>query len=199
MELENELIMLVKKMKIKNSKDNKKKIKKIQDCKSLTGKCILAREYLSPQSTLIQTIIKNDLDIGKKINNISGNGCKNDINYVIKVSLHSKECQLNIVQIRPDHNIDYYIIVYYNMCYDDNIGKGFIFKIPSDKLYKLVVKYGGYAHGCREKLGRITKDNIKGRNCEYALRCNPNNMKDKNKKIWNKLLHYEVEYSSDKF
>ena len=49
----------------------------------------------------------------------------------------------------------------------------------------------------------ITRDNkeiyIKGRNCEYALRCNPNIKKGKGRELWDELLKYEVEYSAENF
>lgn len=193
-----ELEILVNNMRIKDDKKNLKKvIDKIDTYKTLTQKCIIVREYFVPQSTLFQDIIMKDLDIKKPINEISGDGCKNKINYEIKTSVHAKKSKINFVQIRPDHNIDYYILIAYNL-YDKNssIGKAYIFKIPSEILYELVIKYGGYAHGTCNKLGKITKNNIKGRNCEYALRCNPNS---KNKKLWNEFLKYEVNYDKYEF
>ena len=154
--------------------------------------------YLQPQSTLMERIIKTDLKISNPIDNISGDGCKNNINYEIKVSIHSKDSKLNIVQIRPDHNIDYYIIVYYNL-YNNNIGEGFILKIPSEELYNLVVKYGSYAHGTIIKQGKIILTNIKGNNNEYALRCDPNIKSKKNLKLYNELIRYKVEYKPENF
>lgn len=107
---------------------------------------------------------------------------------------------ISFVQIRPDHNIDYYILISYNL-YDTSskIGKAFVFKIPSNSLYELIVKYGGYAHGTCKQLGKITIHNIKGRNCEYALRCDPNKKKGKNYDIWKELLKYEVDYINKEF
>ena len=200
-EIQEEISIIVKNMRIKEDKKNKEKIiEKINKCGNLTQKCILAREYLTPQSTTFQDIIMNDLEIIKPIDEISGDGCKNGVNYEIKTSIHAKGCKQNFVQIRPDHNINYYILISYNL-YDttSKIGKAFIFKIPSNNLYDLIVKYGGYAHGTCKKLGEINIDNIKGRNCEYALRCDPNKKKGKNYDIWNELLKYEVDYNKTKF
>lgn len=103
------------------------------------------------------------------------------------------------MQLRPDHDIDYYILCVYNLYYDTYKGKGFIFKIPSDIICDLIVRFGGHAHGTIKMLGKITKQNIKGRNCEYALRCNPNARKGKSHNLWNILLEYEVEYHPDNF
>ena len=181
-------------------KNNEKIIKKINSCNNLTKKCVMVREYLKPQSTIFQYIIMNDLEINKPDNNICGDGKKNNVNYEIKTSLHAKGSKQNFVQIRPNHNIDYYILVSYNL-YDktSKLGKGHIFKIESDILYKLVIKYGGYAHGTYKKHGEINIENIKKNNYEYALRCDPNKKKGRNYDLWNELLKYEVEYDKDNF
>ena len=74
-----------------------------------------------------------------------------------------------------------------------------IFKIPSEKVYELIVRYGGYAHGTCSVLGNITLENIKGRNCEYALRCDPNVKKGKSFELWREYLKYEVDYNAENF
>lgn len=196
------LINLVKNMKIKEDCKNKQKIlDQIINCSTLIDKCILAREYLSPQSTDIEKIIKYDLNMDDTINEISGDGRKNGINYEIKFSGHAKKSKLNFVQIRPDHNIDYYIFVCYNMHSNKSLkGKAYILKIPSNDLYDIIINYGGYAHGTYSILGKITKENIKGRNCEYALRCNPNSLEGtKDYKLWRKLLKYKTTYDKINF
>ena len=194
-----ELIMLVSEMKIKDKQDKNKIIEKIRLQETLTGKCIIARKYLKPQSTDMETICKDDLKIGKSLNINCGDGRKNAVNYEIKISIHAKKSKINFVQIRPDHDVDYYIFITYNMYKNESIGKGYIFKIPSKIVNELVVKYGCYAHGSRTILGKIATNNIKGRNCEYALRCDPNAKKGKNVKLWNEFLKYEVEYNSEYF
>ena len=174
-------------------------ITKINQQPTLTTKCIIARSELSPQSNTIETICKKDLCIGNPVNETSGDGCKNGINYEIKASLHAKKSKFNFVQIRPDHNIHYYILISYDMFKDDNLGKAYIFKVPSEDMYKLVVKYGGYAHGTIKELGNITFENMKGRGCEYALRGIPNAKKGKQLEIWTELLKYEVSYDAKNF
>ena len=82
---------------------------------------------------------------------------------------------------------------------NEKLGEGYIFKVPSQVMYNLIIRYGGYAHGTCSKLGKITEYNIKGRNCEYALRCDPNAKKGKNYELWNEFMKYRVEYISDNF
>ena len=79
------------------------------------------------------------------------------------------------------------------------IGQAYIFKIPSHDLYGLVVKYGGYAHGTNSVQGKVTLNNMKGRGCEYALRCNPNAKTGKNFELWNELIKYDVTYDAENF
>ena len=199
-DIENELALLVKTMRMKESDSEKEKIlEKIKSMTSFTHKCIYARQFLPPQSTDMEAIIKNDLDIGAAPDETSGDGSKKGVNYEIKYSGHANKSKMNWVQIRPDHKIHYYILAGYNMYENGNLGKGYIFKVPSEKVYELIPKYGGYAHGTIEKLGAITCDNIKGRHCEYALRCNPNIKKGKGRELWDELLKYEVEYSAENF
>ena len=231
---EDELFKQVYEMRVKDTINKADILQKVLSQNTLTGKCIMARSYLTPQSSDLENLYKNDLKIGKPLNNTSGDGHKNGINYEIKSSVHAKKSKLNFLQIRPDHNVDYYIFIAYNMYENDNIGKAHIFKIPSNNLYDLIVNYGGgYAHGTRDKLDNITietsenalfkiqiqnmsealntkKDidefckeawkeikektkeakaaNMKGRNCEYALRCNPNAKKGRNLKLWNEFI-----------
>jgi hypothetical protein len=190
---------IVKQMKLRETKDKKHLLEKIKNEKTLTGKCILYRLYFTPQSTELETICKKDLDIGNKLNTTSGDGHKNGIKYEIKASVHADKSQINFVQIRPDHNIDNYIFIAYNMYENETLGNAYIFKIPSHIVYDLVVRFGGYAHGTYAILGKITSDNIKGRNCEYALRCQPNAKKGKSFELWKEFMKYEVEYIADNF
>jgi len=196
---EDSLSTLVFDMRASDCKNKEYILEKITKQKTLTGKCIMARNYLTPQSTDLETLCKKDLKICKPLNSTTGDGHKNGINYEIKASVHAQKSKLNFVQIRPDHNIDYYILIGYNMYENDSIGKGHIFKVPSEVMYRLVINYGGYAHGTCSVLGTITYDNIKGRNCEYALRCDPNTKKGKSYDLWKELKNYEVEYSAENF
>lgn len=193
------LEMMVSEMRIRDKKDKSFIFKTITSQTSLIGKCIMARKYLNPQSTTLEKICKIDLKINDPLDNISGDGHKNGINYEIKISIHSNKSKINYVQIRPNHNIDCYIFIAYNMYEDNDIGRAYIFKIPAYIVYDLIVQYGSYAHGTYSILGEITSDNMKKRNCEYALRCNPNSKNGKNYQLWNEFKKYEVEYDSINF
>jgi len=196
---DDELLRLAYEMKNRDDENKSGILQKIYIQTTLTAKCLYGRHYLNPQSTDFESIVKKDLEIDPPINSTSGDGHKNGINYEIKASIHAKKSKINFVQIRPDHNVNYYILIAYNLYENETIGNAHVFKVPSNILYDLIVKHGGYAHGTYDKFGRITIDNIKGRNCEYALRCDPNAKKGKCFDLWNEFMKYEVEYTSDNF
>lgn len=164
----------------------------LQKCiaeQDMLRKCLLCKYYLSSNewSLLLEKHIKSLYKISKKKNNTSGDGCfNNKYNVEIKVSLGTKNSTMNFVQLRPDHDIDYYILLAYDV-HADKYGKIYWFLCRSEDIYKLLPKYGSYAHGSKEKLGSINSDNIKGRNCEYALRPSPYK-NGKAQELWNLMI-----------
>lgn len=185
----------------KHLKEKKDAIKQAKDSKDLWEKCVLLRVYTSPQSTDAEKLIKSDLELSNALCNNSGDCIKNGTKYEIKVSVHDEKCKVNIRQIRPHHDIDFYLIVTFNL-YEGTKGKAYIFKIPSNIIYDLVVDYGGYTHGTVSKNGIISKNSIgdKSKLYEYSLSPDPNAENgNKSKKLWNEFLKYEVNYSKHEF
>jgi hypothetical protein len=154
-------------------------IKKEED---LLKKVILCKYYLTAPSfgPLLEAYIKTKYKIKSAVDCVSGDGCKDGKNIEIKVSLGDKQGQLNYVQIRPDHNIDYYILLAYNM-----------YEKTTDS--ELIPTYGGYAHGTILKHGKITKETMYGRNLEFALRPNPNqSTRTKSHRLWLELKKFII-------
>jgi len=170
----------------------------VQRCTTLTEKCAFVRRYLSPNSTTMEHMVKHDLGIQDARDKTSGDGLKNATTYEIKCSVHDRASTFNWRQIRPDHNIDFYILIGYNLraCH---LGRAYIFKVPSDKLYQMVVDYGGYSHGSKEgQLPDITLENMKGHLREYSLSINPNSKhKAKRQQFWDTLQQYSTPYDPD--
>jgi hypothetical protein len=113
----------------------------------------------------------------------------NKTNFEIKISNGGKDKKFNYVQLRMNHSCDYIFTSYYlNYTNLNDNGELFIFRLNKDDIKKLILKYGGYAHGTIKKLGQICKndldntDNIK----EYALRPKYGD------KCWNELLQYRI-------
>lgn len=155
-------------------------------------KCILCKRFLSANqwSVIMESHIKRRFNIGRPNSSVSGDGCSkiNGMNVEIKVSLGDSQGQMNFVQLRPDHNIDYYLLLAYNM-FESTMGKVYWFLCKADDLYELIPAFGSYAHGTIEKLGVITSDNMKGRNCEYCLRPNPLKPVDsKQRVLWDVMV-----------
>ena len=98
-------------------------------------------------------------------------------NIEIKVSLGTHN--FNYVQIRLDHNIQYYLFTAYVKSED----KLFKFMIPKDIIKEIVMKYGHYAHGTIKALGPV-RTSIEKPKIEFALR-----PKYKSK-CWNELMKY---------
>ena len=135
--LNDALATIVSEMRMEDEKNKQVILQKITSQSTLTGKCIMARNNLTPQSTEMENICEQDLKIENPIDEVSGDGRKNGKNYEIKISIHARRSKLNFVQIRPDHNVDYYIFIAYNIYENDSIGQAYIFKISSNNVYDL--------------------------------------------------------------
>ena len=66
-------------------------------------------------------------------------------------------------------------------------GELYIFKVPKAEIKKIVVSYGGYAHGTIKEYGIITIESLNNlKNKEYALRPSIND------NCWNELIMFRV-------
>ena len=161
---------------------------------SLYEMCLKAKYYkLNAQfwgKGAIEPRVKTIMGLDAPPNAISGDASKAGENYEIKASMCDKT--LNYVQIRPDHNVHWYILIGFFI--QDNRPTLRTLKVPSDKIYELVVKYGGYAHGTVGELGTVRQETIRGNNNEYSLRPKPNgNPGTKPRKLWDELVQYAIE------
>jgi hypothetical protein len=140
---------------------------------------------------LIEHYIKTKYEMKKNNSSLcSGDLQHNQTNYEIKVSNGSKENnKFNYVQIRMNHDCEYILTAYY--INNDNIeteGELFIFKLTKINIKMIILKYGGYAHGTKQKLGEITKEDLENpiNDKEYAIRPKYGN------KCWNELLQFRI-------
>lgn len=149
---------------------------------------------LSGQITghLIEQYIKNKYVMIKNNSSLcNGDLQHNQINFEIKVSNGGKENnKFNYVQLRINHNCEYILTAYY-INYDniETEGELFIFKLNKLNIKKIILKYGGYAHGTKQKLGEITENDLENpiNNKEYSIRPKYGD------KCWNELLHFRVQ------
>lgn len=114
-----------------------------------------------------------------------------ETNFEIKVSIGGKDNnKFNYVQLRINHICEYILTAYY--IDDDNInelGELFVFKLNKENIKKLILQYGGYAHGTIQKLGPITIEDLENNlnDKEYALRPKFGD------KCWCELLQYRID------
>jgi hypothetical protein len=113
--------------------------------------------------------------IKNKAKDCSGDCSKNGRNSEVKVSIGgSTHTKFNFVQIRPSHDCETYILTAYHLS-QENVnreGRLYIFKVPKKQIKKMIVLYGGYAHGTIKEHGIITMESLNDDSIvkEYALR-----------------------------
>jgi hypothetical protein len=114
----------------------------------------------------------------------------NQTNIEIKASNGGKENhKFNYVQLRMNHTCEYILTAYY--IDEDNLetmGELFIFRLNKADMKKIILKYGGYAHGTIQKLGAITEEDLNNptNDKEYAIRPKYED------KCWCDLLQFRV-------
>ena len=148
---------------------------------------------LSGQITgpLIEYYIKNKYGMIKNNSSLcNGDLQHNQTNFEIKVSNGGKDNnKFNFVQLRMNHSCEYILTAYY-INYDnlETEGELFIFKLTKINIKIIILKYGGYAHGTKQKLGDITDDDLENpkNNKEYAIRPKYGD------KCWIALLQFRV-------
>jgi len=184
---------IVKKMRVNTRKY-------IQQCnieQNPLKKSIICKHYLNSVewSFIMEKYLKNKFSLINSYTHNSGDGItQNGKNIEIKVSLGDAKGKFNFVNLRPYHNIDYYLFMCYNL-YEKKYGKVYIFICKSSKIYSLLPKYGEYAQGNITTLGPITKQSIiknKKKYITYVLRPNPNQINTKSKELWDKLIKYSI-------
>jgi hypothetical protein len=127
--------------------------------------------------------------IKNKAEDCIGDCVKDGKNTEVKVSLGGKtHSKFNYVQLRPFHKCDTYILTAYHLS-EENVnmyGELYLFRIPKEDMKKIIITYGGYAHGTIKENGNITEETMynENNNKEYALRPIYND------KCWKALLLY---------
>jgi hypothetical protein len=193
--------------------DNKDKINKLRDylissdinhsdeilkeptLKDAHAYCVIHKISSQRYGALLENYILTKFGYTKnKAEECKGDCIKQGKNWEIKVSLGgSKHTKFNFVQIRLSHDCDMYILTAYHLSLEnvDSCGELYIFNVPKDELKKLIVSYGGYAHGTIKEHGKIdTKlldDSNAENNKEYALRPTLND------NCWKELLQFRVD------
>jgi len=147
--------------------------------------CVLNQLSAQQYGPLLEKFIRKKFGYVKnKSTACTGDASKDGKNSEIKVSLGTAtRDKFNFVQIRPAHNCDIYVLTAYYLSLDnvDSEGELYIFKVPKEEINRLVVSFGGYAHGTLKEHGTVDSTNK-----EYALRPR------RNDGCWHALLPFRV-------
>jgi len=167
-------------------------VMKLPSLKEAHTYCIIHGLSAQQYGPLLEKYIRTKFNyIKNKAEDCIGDCSKDGKNSEVKVSLggatHSK---FNFVQIRPSHDCDTYILTAYHLS-SENVeveGELFIFKVPKEYIKKIVVSYGGYAHGTVKEHGIITIESLNDEKSikEYALRPSIND------ECWKALMTHRV-------
>ena len=171
-------------------------VMKLETLKEAHIYCVINSVTAQQYGPFIEKFIRTKFNyIKNKASECTGDCSKDGKNLEVKVSLGGEtHTKFNFVQIRPSHDCDIYILTAYHLSHKnvENEGELYIFKVPKSEIKKIVMSYGGYAHGAIKDHGKITieslndEKNIK----EYALRPSINDA------CFNSLLPFRV-YDSD--
>lgn len=143
---------------------------------------------------LIENYIITKYGMIKNKSSLCNGDCRyNKTNYEIKISLGGNKTNksFNYVQIRLNHDINYYIFTAYYLNEGNllDFGELFTFLLNKDDMKKMISKYGMYAHGTKKEYGEIKMEDLNDKNNmkEYALRPKYED------ECWNDLLKYKFD------
>lgn len=149
--------------------------------------CVPSQQY----GPLLEKFIRTKFNyIKNKTKDCTGDCSKDGRNSEIKVSLGGKaRIKFNFVQIRSSHDCDTYILTAYHLSSENVNSQGelYIFKVSKTNIKKIIVSFGGYAHGTIKEHGVITIDSLNNEQSkEYVLRPTLND------KCWKELMQFRI-------
>lgn len=154
--------------------------------------CVIHGVSTQQFGSLLERFIRIKFNyIKNKAEDCNGDCSKDGKNSEVKVSLGgTTHTKFNFVQIRPSHDCETYILTAYNLS-SENVeleGELYIFKVSKEEIKKLIVSFGGYAHGTIKEHGKITMESLNDIKStkEYALRPTINDS------CWKALMPFRV-------
>jgi hypothetical protein len=154
--------------------------------------CVIHGASAQQYGPLLEKFIRTKFNyIKNKAEDCTGDCSKDGKNSEVKVSLGGvTRNKFNFVQIRPSHDCETYILTAYNLSSEnvESEGELYIFKVPKEDIKKIVVSFGGYAHGTIKEHGKITIESLNDEKStkEYALRPTINDA------CWKALMPFRV-------
>lgn len=168
-------------------------IMKLKTLKDAHIYCIIHNVSAQQYGPLLEKFIQTKFKFTKnKAENCTGDCSKDGKNMEVKVSLGgATHAKFNFVQIRPTHDCDNYLLSAYHLSSEnvEQCGELYIFKLNKNEIKKIVVSFGGYAHGTIKEHGKITTDSLNDDKSikEYAIRPTINDA------CWNALITFRIQ------
>ena len=168
------------------------RIMKLDTLKDAHVYCVIHGISAQQYGPLLERFIQTKFNyIKNKAEHCTGDCSKDGKNSEVKVSLGgATHTKFNFVQIRPLHDCDIYLLTAYHLSSEnvDNEGELYIFKVPKEEIKKIIISYGGYAHGTIKEHGKITPESVNDNVVikEYALRPTINDA------CWKALLPFRI-------
>lgn len=134
--------------------------------------------FLLPQSkgSLVEKFLCKKMNYQRVPSSFNKGDAKDNNNnyYEFKTSFTNKDEKLNIRQIRPWQNVDFYYCFYIN---ENDIDKSVFFVLTKDEMLKEIEECGGYTHGTK-------KANENNQNKEFSITIDVYNIKNTTTKRW---------------
>ena len=167
-------------------------VMKLATLKEAHTYCVIHNVSAQQYGPLLERFIRTKFNyIKNKAEDCNGDCSKDGKNSEVKVSLGgATHTKFNFVQIRPSHDCETYILTAYNLSSEnvESEGELYIFKVSKEDIKKIVVSFGGYAHGTIKEHGKITIESLNDEKStkEYALRPTINDA------CWKTLLPFQI-------
>ena len=131
--------------------DHEREILKQENIKSAHVYCVINNIPSQKYGLFLENYIRKQYKYKKNNPSQCIGDCSNGKeNIEIKVSLGGKKFnKFNYVQIRLSHKISTYILTAYYLCIKNVSQEGelYIFSLSAEEMKKIILLYGGYAHG----------------------------------------------------
>lgn len=154
--------------------NHKDQVMKLATLKEAHAYCVIHSVSAQQYGPLLERFIRTKFNyIKNKAEDCTGDCSKDGKNSEVKVSLGgATHTKFNFVQIRPSHDCETYILTAYNLSSKnvESEGELYIFKVPKEDIKKIVVSFGGYAHGTIKKHGKITIESLNDEKTQKNMR-----------------------------
>jgi len=183
-------------LKVKKNQVNQVQKYIIEECTSPREAFAYSKKYLSSQSYggVLETFYKRFFNLTKISESQDGDLLASSLgNLEVKVSIEfpsKQDISFCMMQLRPAHNVDYYLGAFYSYTQGDIK----YILVPSNEMKSIILEYcSSFSHGTKKGKGAITEELITNdteAEFQFTFSITPSNKKSY--KIWSKLQRFLV-------